>query len=163
MAESFVQELRADRQFAGALRRPIVFVCHGMGGVLVKKSLIYASTRTAPKVAHLWDHYVSTFAILFFGTPHRDVDKSIWRDYETMTKSRVDTLFRTTTGKGDSQMPRLVDNDFMPLVKQFHLFFFFWEQLQTRFWQPVSSPRGPSVGRPQTGQYGGSGDSCGAP
>ncbi|EAQ86966.1 hypothetical protein CHGG_08219 [Chaetomium globosum CBS 148.51] len=134
MAESFVQELRADRQFAGTLRRPIVFVCHGMGGVLVKKSLVYASTRTAPKVAHLWDHYVSTFAIIFFGTPHRDVDKSSWLDYEAMYKStrhQVGAFFRTASGKGDSQMPRLVDNDFAPLVKQFHLFFF-WEQLPTR-------------------------------
>ncbi|KAK3297984.1 uncharacterized protein B0H64DRAFT_431799 [Chaetomium fimeti] len=135
MAESFVQELRADRQFAGALRRPIIFVCHGIGGVLVKKSLVYASTRTAPKVAHLWDHYVSTFAILFFGTPHRDVDKSSWLEYEAMmsksTRRQVGAFFRATAGKGDSQMPRLVDNDFAPLVKQFHLFFF-WEQLPTR-------------------------------
>ncbi|KAH6851250.1 hypothetical protein B0I37DRAFT_131949 [Chaetomium sp. MPI-CAGE-AT-0009] len=134
MAESFVQELRADRQFAGTLRRPIVFVCHGMGGVLVKKSLIYASTRTAPKVAHLWDHYVSTVAILFFGTPHRDVDKPSWLEYEATfesTRHRVGSLFRPGAGKGDSQTPRLVDNDFAPLVKQFHLFFF-WEQLPTR-------------------------------
>jgi hypothetical protein len=134
MAESFVQELRADRQFAGTLRRPIVFVCHGLGGVLVKKSLVYASTRTAPKVSHLWDHYVSTFAILFFGTPHGHADKSSWLQYEAMSKStrhRVGALLRIAD-KGDSQMARLVDNDFAPLVKQFHLFFF-WEELPTRF------------------------------
>lgn len=132
MAETFVQELRADRQFAGTLRRPIIFVCHGMGGVLVKKSLVYASTRTAPKVAHLWDHYVSTFAILFFGTPHGHVDKSSWLEYEAMSKAarhRVGAFFRPC--KGSVQMPRLVDTDFAPLVKQFHLFFF-WEELPTR-------------------------------
>ena len=133
MAESFVQELRADRQFAGTLRRPIIFVCHGMGGVLVKKSLVYSSTRTAPKVAHLWDHYVSTFAILFFGTPHGHTDKPSWLEYEVMSKParhRVGAYFKPTD-KGHSQMPRLVDNDFAPLVKQFHLFFF-WEELPTR-------------------------------
>jgi hypothetical protein len=133
MAESFVQELRADRQFAGTLRRPIIFVCHGLGGVLVKKSLVYASTRTAPKVSHLWDHYVSTFAVLFFGTPHGHIDKSAWLEYEAMSKTTrhrlSDTLFKPTAN-GDSQMPRLVDNDFAPLVKQFHLFFF-WEELPT--------------------------------
>ena len=133
MAESFVQELRADRQFAGTLRRPIIFVCHGMGGVLVKKSLVYASTRTAPKVAHLWDHYVSTFAILFFGTPHGHADKTSWLECEAMSKAarhRVSAYFKPLD-KGDPQLPRLVDNDFAPLVKQFHLFFF-WEELPTR-------------------------------
>ncbi|GAB1317905.1 Nephrocystin [Madurella fahalii] len=137
MAESLVQELRADRQFADALRRPMIFVCHGMGGVLVKKSLVYASTRTAPKVAHLWDHYISTFAILFFGTPHGHADKSIWLEYEAAAKpprhpsAPPSAGIRPTDG-GDPQMPLLVDNDFAPLLKQFHLFFF-WEELATRF------------------------------
>jgi hypothetical protein len=133
MAESFVQELRADRQFAGTLRRPIVFLCHGLGGVLVKKSLVYASTRTAPKVAHLWDHYVSTFAILFFGTPHDHTDKSSWLEYEAMSKSARHQLgaFFRPGDKGVAHLPRLVDHDFAPLVKQFHLFFF-WEELPTR-------------------------------
>lgn len=137
MAESLVQELRADRQLADALRRPMIFVCHGMGGVLVKKSLVYASTRTAPKVAHLWDHYISTFAILFFGTPHGHVDNSIWLEYEAVAKASRHPAAQPSvrvksTDKGDAQMPFLVDNDFAPLVKQFHLFFF-WEELVTRF------------------------------
>lgn len=33
--------------------------------------------------------------------------------------------------KGDPQLPRLVGNDFAPLVKQFHLFFF-WEEFPAR-------------------------------
>ncbi|KAK4139467.1 uncharacterized protein C8A04DRAFT_33066 [Dichotomopilus funicola] len=116
MAESFVQELRADRHLAGTLRRPIVFICHGFGGVLVKKSLVYASTRTAPKVTHLWDRYVSTFAIVFLSKSARH---------------QVGALFRIAGDKADLQMPRLVDSDFAPLVNQFHLFFF-WEELPTR-------------------------------
>ncbi|KAH8911299.1 hypothetical protein BR93DRAFT_326599 [Coniochaeta sp. PMI_546] len=136
MAESLVQELRADRQFAGTLRRPIIFLCHGMGGVLVKKSLVYASTRTAPKVAHLWDHYISTFAVIFFGTPHGHADKSAWLEYEAMSRPARHPLVQTgirlrSTEKGDPQMPLLVDNDFAPLVKQFHLFFF-WAEVTTR-------------------------------
>ncbi|KAK3352442.1 hypothetical protein B0T25DRAFT_500548 [Lasiosphaeria hispida] len=136
MAESLVQELRADRQFAGTLRKPIIFLCHGMGGVLVKKSLVYASTRTAPKVAHLWDHYVSTFAILFFGTPHGNANMSAWLEYEAMmARPARNSLIRSglrlvSAEKSNFQMPLLVNNDFAPLVKQFHLFFF-WEKLPT--------------------------------
>jgi len=142
MAESLVQELRANRQFAGSLKRPIIFVCHGIGGVLVKKSLIYSSTRTAPKVSHLWDQFVSTFAIIFFGTPHGRIVKSNWLDFEasmssslTRRSSSFSSIRRLTRrledGDTDPQMPRLVDMDFAPLVKQFHMFYL-WEELPTR-------------------------------
>lgn len=123
LAESFVQDLRTDRQFAGTLKRPLIFVCHGLGGVLVKKSPVYASTRTAPKVVHLWDRYVSTVAILFFGTPHGYADKSAWLELEARSKNRrhrLGSAFRVAD-KGGCQLPRLVDNEFVPLVKQFHM------------------------------------------
>lgn len=142
MAESLVQELRANRKLAGTLRRPIIFVCHGVGGVLVKKSLVYSSTRTAPKVDHLWDQFISTFAILFFGTPHGDVAKSSWLDFEATVSSHKyqypriamnnmgGNHSRCAADRGAVQIPRLVDNDFSPLLRHFNIFFF-WEQLPT--------------------------------
>lgn len=132
-----MQELRADRQLSGALRRPIIFICHGLGGVLVKKSLVYASTRTAPKVVHLWDQFVSTFAILFFGTPHGKTSKSNWVALEK--QARRGTVRRTISHASDHfrvidgshvQVSQSVDKEFSPLVKQFHMFFF-WESLPT--------------------------------
>lgn len=138
MAESLVQELRANRQFAGTLRRPIIFICHGLGGVIVKRSLIYSSTRTAPKVVHLWDQFVSTFAILFFGTPHGRSATSNWQALEQLLsspRSHTKSLFhgRGSLAAGETlQVPHSISNDFMPLVKQFHMFFF-WEGLRTRF------------------------------
>lgn len=137
MAETLVQELRADRQLSGTLRRPIIFICHGLGGILVKKSLVYASTRTAPKVMHLWDQFVSTFAILFFGTPHGKTSKSNWLALETQARrgrmrrtiSHASDHFRVSEGS-HVQVSQLVDTEFSPLVKQFHMFFF-WESLPT--------------------------------
>jgi hypothetical protein len=138
LAESFVQELRANRKLAGTLRRPIIFVCHGFGGVLVKKSLAYSWTRTAPKVDHLWDQYVSTFAVLFFGTPHGDVSMSNWLDWEA-TSHKLPRIASNTASLGRSrpsnergavQISRLVNHEFSPLVRRFYLFFF-WEQLPT--------------------------------
>lgn len=137
MAETLVQELRAHRHLSGTLRRPIIFICHGLGGILVKKSLVYASTRTAPKVMHLRDQFVSTFAILFFGTPHGKTSKSNWLALETQARrsrmrrtiSHASDHFRVSEGS-HVQVSQLVDTEFAPLVKQFHVFFF-WESLPT--------------------------------
>ena len=132
MAECLVQELHANRQFAGALRRPIIFVCHGLGGVLVKKSLSYSSTRTATKVAHLQDEFVSTFGILFFGTPHGTTSRANWVELSaassrTSRRSFLPALDRRRSNK-DPQVCSSVHVEFSPLLEQFHMFFF-WEDL----------------------------------
>jgi hypothetical protein len=135
MAECLAQHLDSDRRHAGTLRRPIIFVCHGLGGVLVKKSLLYASTRTTPKVVHLWDQFVSTFAILFFGTPHGKTSKSNWLTLEGQSRTAHHPDLRTAdclrpADEGDPQMPLSVEKDFSPHMRQFHVFYF-WEQLPT--------------------------------
>ena len=137
MAETFVQELRADRMFAGTLKRPIVFICHGFGGVLVKKSLIYSSTRTAPRIVHLRDQFVSTFAILFFGTPHGISDMSSWMALENQLSAKPASGIRAAgailrPSDNTVQVSQTVDAEFGPHLKQFHLFFF-WERLPTHF------------------------------
>lgn len=136
LAESLVQELRANRQFAGTLKRPIIFVCHGLGGVIVKKSLLYSSTRNAPKVVHLWDQFISTFAILFFGTPHGSADGDNWLSLERQSSSATRSMFHDGTSsrprvKTHVQVSESVNNEFSPLVKQFHMFFF-WAELPSR-------------------------------
>ncbi|KAF7511349.1 hypothetical protein GJ744_004914 [Endocarpon pusillum] len=47
-------------------QRPIVFLCHSLGGIIVKQALVRAMHSTAYRSIH-W----STRAIAFFGTPHR--------------------------------------------------------------------------------------------
>lgn len=136
LAESLVQELRANRQFAGTLGRPIIFVCHGLGGVIVKKSLLYSSTRNAPKVVHLRDQFISTFAILFFGTPHGRADGEKWLSLERQSSSIGRSIFHKGIsnrhqGKTHVQVSQSVDNEFSPLLKQFHVFFF-WAELPSR-------------------------------
>lgn len=136
-AESLVQELRANRQFSRALRRPIVFVCHGFGVVLVKKSLLYSSTRTVTKVVHLWDMYISTFAIIFLGTPHSQTNKANWLELDAMARGlRPSSTLLSSRSKyaemEDAPLPSSIDSEFSPLIKQFHMFFF-WEELPTAF------------------------------
>ena len=101
----------------------------------MKKSLVYSSTRTAPKVAHLRDLFVSTFAILFFGTPHGKSYRSAWLPLENSSNAkhsllRSDPHRLSAAENGILQVSQTVDNDFGPLTKRFRLFFF-WEELPT--------------------------------
>jgi hypothetical protein len=154
IAECLVQELHANRRLEGRRRRPIIFICHGLGGVLVKKSLVYSSTRTAAKVDHLWDQYISTFAVLFFGTPHDRTSRATWLALEallersnlqnvheprllsspntTQRNGSVSSFINTATVDDDLQFFKAITGEFMPLMRQFRMFFF-WEELRTAF------------------------------
>ncbi|CCA76296.1 hypothetical protein PIIN_10291 [Serendipita indica DSM 11827] len=49
--------------------RPIIFLVHGLGGIILKRALAIYLCRGLPLVLDLQDPLVSTHAILFFGTP----------------------------------------------------------------------------------------------
>ncbi|KAI0203135.1 hypothetical protein F4808DRAFT_467764 [Astrocystis sublimbata] len=123
-AECLVQELYADRKLSDMLKRPIIF-----------KSLVYSSTRTAAKVGHLWDQFVSTFAILFLGTPHDSTKRSSWQALEKLPnaswQSKVLSGDRLSRSTSEDNIPfQSITAEFNPIMKQFHMFFF-WEELRT--------------------------------
>ena len=69
--------LRAmGRARIGCRQRPIVFVAHSLGGLVVKQALIEARKQTHD--LDLLDIYDSTHAVIFFGTPHRGSDLTSW-------------------------------------------------------------------------------------
>ena len=69
--------LRAvGRARTGCRKRPIVFVAHSLGGLVVKQALIEARKQTHD--LDLLDIYNSTHAVIFFGTPHRGSDLASW-------------------------------------------------------------------------------------
>ncbi|KAK0645815.1 Alpha/Beta hydrolase protein [Cercophora newfieldiana] len=53
--------------------RPIVFVAHSLGGIVVKQALTLANKKKAYK-----DIADSTKGIIFFGTPHKGADAATW-------------------------------------------------------------------------------------
>ena len=134
-AHTLVADLQADRSLEDCSKRPIVFICHGLGGILVKKALAYSSTRTSKNVDHLYSIFAATYAILFFGTPHQGTDKLAW-----MKASHGDNFAEDSTRPADSQLVSAVETDsetlqaiteqFSSLMKQFHIFFF-WEEQRT--------------------------------
>ena len=64
------------RARSGCRQRPIVFVAHSLGGLVVKQALIEARKQTHDR--DLLDIYDSTHAVIFFGTPHRGSDLAQW-------------------------------------------------------------------------------------
>ncbi|KAI1817061.1 hypothetical protein GGS20DRAFT_97593 [Poronia punctata] len=130
-AKDLVNTLYSERESTNRLRRPIIFVCHGIGGIIVKESLIYSSTQD-----HLRDQFVSTYAILFFGTPHERTRKSTWLDLEKLSTGSwlgrvlsTDRLLRYK--KEDVISFQSVTDEFGPLKEHFRMFCF-WEELPTK-------------------------------
>ena len=56
--------------------RPIIFVAHSLGGLVIKQALVEARKRTSS--SHIHDVYTSARAVIFFGTPHRGSDSASW-------------------------------------------------------------------------------------
>lgn len=138
-AQTLVASLQADRSIEGCDYRPIIFICHGLGGVLVKKALAYSSSSTSSQVQHLYTIFVSTYAILFFGTPHDRVNSGSWLALETApglessaNKSGSSDESRRAFLEGDSTTLQVITEQFAPLMKKFRVYFF-WEELPTKF------------------------------
>jgi triacylglycerol esterase/lipase EstA (alpha/beta hydrolase family) len=74
-ARDLLNRLRLAReQEDGAVNRPVVFIAHSLGGIVVKKALIIA--HEASSVYGVFSELTS--AILFMGTPHRGSDVASW-------------------------------------------------------------------------------------
>ncbi|KAK2796156.1 hypothetical protein FQN52_000133 [Onygenales sp. PD_12] len=135
LAATLVADLEGDRSLENCQRRPIIFVCHGLGGVVVKKALAHSAGSTSSFVAHLNDIYISTFAILFFGTPHDRINIANWLFLES---SKVSPVGLRRVGRLQSAPKEkfleleTITTQFAPLMKKFHTFFF-WEGMPTDF------------------------------
>ncbi|KAL8952479.1 MAG: hypothetical protein Q9222_001620 [Ikaeria aurantiellina] len=128
LAHTFLGELVAERALADAFNRPLVFLCHGFGGLLLKRTLALSHSRLGRSTERLRSIYVSTYAILFLGTPHQGMPKSALHFAHDPT-SAGPSQFMLSLLVG-SEMLNEVADQFMPIMKQYRLFNF-WEELQS--------------------------------
>ncbi|KAK5658169.1 hypothetical protein OQA88_2142 [Cercophora sp. LCS_1] len=70
VAGQLLSKLQAERG-DGARHRPIVFLAHSLGGIVVKRALILANEKHNDTSHDIVD---ATRGIVFFGTPHRGSD-----------------------------------------------------------------------------------------
>ncbi|KAJ5113203.1 hypothetical protein N7456_001737 [Penicillium angulare] len=134
-AQTLTSQLEADRDLEDATERPIIFLCHSLGGIIVKRALIYARSR--PKLSNIYSIFTCTFAILFFGTPHHGSSKAnllgslqkvasfaIPKGAMDLESGLVNALER------ESEVLQNITDQFVPLMPNFRIFFF-WEQEKT--------------------------------
>ncbi len=119
-----------------ATERPIVFVAHSLGGLDVKRALIYSSEVRGNYIEHLRSVYVSTYGILFLGTLHLGADLTKWH-------SRLERIWVATNLGPDfdeayndflsqwldaveinCETIQNIDRQFIQLIHRYHVYFF---------------------------------------
>ncbi|OCL11199.1 hypothetical protein AOQ84DRAFT_437835 [Glonium stellatum] len=74
-ARTLLERLRAKRrEFDPNVKRPILFICHSLGGIVFKKAMVIAHERSERYSAISKD----TYGVMFMGTPHRGSDMAFW-------------------------------------------------------------------------------------
>ncbi|EEH39786.2 LipA and NB-ARC domain-containing protein [Paracoccidioides lutzii Pb01] len=129
-AEHLAAQLLANRNLQRALERPIIFVCHSLGGIVVKRTLLHCEHLRHPKTQHIRSTYVSTYAILFMGTPHNGSDlanlgTSIQSIFNLVPKKFFDTtpnLLKTL--RPDNEILQNVNRQFAEIMGRFRIYFF---------------------------------------
>ena len=73
-AGALLHALNVERMSPAQQKRPIIFIAHSLGGIIVKKALIIANERSSQYGSLL----NSVTAMVLFGVPHRGADTAYW-------------------------------------------------------------------------------------
>lgn len=127
-ASTLISELVTERQ-GNASRRPLLFLCHGVGGLLVKQALILSSSQKAKAQTHVRAIYVSTYAIIFAGTPHHGIrGEALGLLYNSNAVHPSQFIIDLLNG---SEFLIDIHDRFILLAKQLHICNI-WEQVETQ-------------------------------
>ncbi|KAN0070951.1 Alpha/Beta hydrolase fold [Elaphomyces granulatus] len=121
-SESLLNAFRSKRILTHTQGRPIIFIGHSLGGIVIKNALVLAQARQSL----YGDIYESAKSITFFGTPHQGANVAEWAGYlEKISKivgvSRSNVLKELETWSPtllnlsrtfSEQIPRLLINSF---------------------------------------------------
>lgn len=131
-AENLAARLYSNRSSARATERPIIFVVHSLGGLVTKQCLIYSRSIDHPNSEHLRSIFVSTYGMLFMGTPHNGSDLAKWgmmlqsiasatlpRKFFDSSSHLVDAL------KTNNETLQTINRQFTDIQPQLRIYFFY--------------------------------------
>ncbi|KAL8860796.1 MAG: hypothetical protein Q9178_002826 [Gyalolechia marmorata] len=127
-AETLVASLCANRRNRHAVRHPIVFVAHSLGGIVVKRALIHSAWIRGQNTRHLRSIAISTYGVLFLGTPHFGMQVAKWNSWSdditctTQSSGLQAPIFDAL--KPNSEILQNIDRQFSELAREFHIFYF---------------------------------------
>ena len=127
-ATVLVNSVVAEREAIGASQRPVIFICHGFGGLLVQQGLaLTRESNDAPE--RFQDLSAATYAIILAGTPHSGIASAALSVLYTDPSDPPNQLVLDLLN--GSELLEEVRSSFRPLLKSFRLVTF-WEQVQTK-------------------------------
>lgn len=121
IAQDLVIRLEILRESSGCTDRPIIFVAHSLGGIVVKDALKFSQDQQGFQ-SHLFSIFQHTYGVIFFGTPHRGSElASIGRTAARiagigLAESKHEML--RSLELGSSELQRIADSFSRMLPKQ---------------------------------------------
>ncbi|KAF4343770.1 ankyrin repeat [Fusarium beomiforme] len=130
-ARNLLERLMAKRRYFSE-KRPLIFICHSLGGIVVKRALAIAHERSRRYDSITRD----TFGIMFLGTPHRGSDVAFWgnllaklADVLTLGSIRTQVLEDL---KRKSDMLGAICSQFVERSESLHRIFSIYERQRTK-------------------------------
>ncbi len=127
-AQTLVTHLTKYRKSEGTSTNPIIWVAHSLGGILVKRALLYSNDVRAPYHEEYRSIFVSTYSIIFLGTPHTGSGVAGWGHVlQAMSDAVIPRKFFDTesvllkTLKKDSERLQEINNHFLDIYQRFNI------------------------------------------
>ena len=103
-------------------------MCHSLGGILVKRALLYSNDVRAASHQSYRSIYVSTYGLVFLGTPHTGADAASWGlMLQAMADAVVPRKFFESesillrTLKKDNETLANINNHFLDIYQRFQI------------------------------------------
>ncbi|KXJ90246.1 P-loop containing nucleoside triphosphate hydrolase protein, partial [Microdochium bolleyi] len=127
-AQTMVTSLTHFRKDELSSRNPIIWVCHSLGGILTKRALLYSNDLKSAQHEEYRSLYVSTYGMVFLGTPHSGSDVAAWAAIiQAMSDAVVPRSFFHSepvllkTLKRDNETLQNINNHFLDIYQRFKI------------------------------------------
>jgi hypothetical protein len=108
LARTMLDRLATFRQRTQTRKRPLLFVCHSLGGVVLKEALVKSSQAVAAKHKKLLEVMTVTYGLVFMGVPNLGLKHS---QLETVVKGRRNEGFvRDLLVRSDGEASQFLDH-----------------------------------------------------